>query len=219
MIPAPGERQECILRVNQMVFSYPERQMFAQWSRQFGAGLTWIRGHNGNGKSTLLKLLGGALVPHAGAIIANGKDAVRDPLAYRQQVFWCGPGAIPFDHLSPLEYFGFMRGLYPGFDDTALSSHVDAFSLRPHLRGRLCTLSTGTQRKVWISAALSAGTAVTLLDEPVNALDAAAAMHLLAVLNERACDAGRACIVASHQALGLAAQAATVIELSAAGVY
>lgn len=209
-----------VLRVAGMSFAYPKRHLFAQWSHEFGAGLTWVRGHNGDGKSTLLKLLAGALTPHLGGIALPGSaglpdlDVVRDPLAYRRKVFWCGPGAVPFDHLSPAEYFGFMRNLYPDFDDAELARHVTAFMLHPHLAAPLDTLSTGTQRKVWISAALAAGTPATLLDEPVNALDADSLAHLMSVLDQRAQDPARACIVVSHEHLGKAADRAMVLDLS-----
>ena len=179
------------MRIQDLPFSYSTRQLFSQWSHEFGAGMTWVRGHNGDGKSTLLKLLAGAIVPRAGVIDIQNIDASRNPLEYRRRVFWCGPGLIPFDHLSPAEYFGFMRVLFPRFDDTEVSRHVASFHLIPHMDSPLNILSTGTQRKVWLSAALAAGTTATLLDEPVNALDADSVRHLLSVLDERANDLSR----------------------------
>lgn len=202
------------MRVEDISFSYPARPVFESWSAEFGAGLTWLRGGNGCGKSTLLKLLAGALRPSVGDIEVQGLRQSRQPIEYRRAVFWCGPGPVPFDHLSPTEYFAFMRGLYPGWDDGAVSSHVAGFALVPHLRAPLRTLSTGTQRKVWLTAALSAGTAVTLLDEPVNALDAASLGHLLSAMAQRAADASRAWIVASHESLGDGVQVAATLELS-----
>lgn len=210
-----GSRQEPLMRILDLSFAYTTRLLFSQWSHDFGAGLTWVRGHNGDGKSTLLKLLAGALVPHAGAIDIQHIDASRDPLEFRRRVFWCGPGPIPFDHLSPAEYFGFMCKLYPKFNGAEVARHVAAFHLTPHLASPLNILSTGTQRKVWLSAALAAGTPATLLDEPVNALDVDSVRHLLSVLAERAHDPSRICIIASHEHLGKAADSATILDLSA----
>ncbi len=202
-----------LLQVEDLCFSYPQRHVFTLWSAAFDAGLTWVRGSNGSGKSTLLKLLGGALPATSGRIVLAGVDCATQPLDYRRRVFWCGPGAIPFDHLTPAEYFGFMRTLYPRFDTAALARHVQGFALAPHLANPLRTLSTGTQRKAWLAAALSAGTDVTLLDEPINALDAASHMHLLAVLAECAGHARQSWIVASHESLGAAEQRAALLDL------
>jgi len=202
-----------LLRVDALSFSYPRRHVFTDWSADFGGGINWVRGSNGSGKSTLLKLLGGALPAAAGSVVLGAVDSAAQPLDYRRQVFWCGPGAVPFEHLTPAEYFGFMHGLYPRFDAAALERHVRGFALAPQLHAALGTLSTGTQRKTWLAAALAAGCRATLLDEPINALDAASHAHLLAVLAEAAADRSRCWIVASHESLGDAGAHAAVFDL------
>ena len=201
------------LQVRELCFAYSERQVFTDWSAQFDGGLAWLRGGNGSGKSTLLKLLAGAMAPGAGEVRANGLGLSQDAIAYRREVFWCGPGAVPFDHLSPAEYFAFLHGLYPSWDDAALPPHIDGFALAPHLRMPLRQLSTGTQRKVWLTAAFAASTPVTLLDEPLNALDAASLEHLRATLADCARDPSRLWIVASHEPLGDEVRVAQRIEL------
>jgi len=202
------------LQVRELSFSYPGRHVFTAWSGEFAAGLTWVRGSNGSGKSTLLKLLAGALRPLAGSLRAAGFDAVASPLDYRREVFWCGPGAIAFDHLRAPEYFAFLRSLYPRLDAAAVDTHVQRFGLAPFLRNRLSELSTGTQRKVWLAAALAAGTRVVLLDEPLNALDAASTRHLLAELAAAARSTQQAFVIASHEPPGEAAGLAVALDLS-----
>ena len=73
-----------------------------------------------------------------------------------------------------------------------------AFGLAPHLGQRLSALSTGTQRKVALATALAVGTAVMLLDEPLNALDAASLAHLQGSLQAAAACTQQAWLVASH---------------------
>jgi len=207
---------DAALQVRNLSFSYPGRHVFTAWQGDFAAGLTWVRGSNGSGKSTLLRLLAGALPPLAGTLCAAGIDAAAQPLDYRREVFWCGPGAIAFDHLQPGEYFAFLRSLYPLLDAASIDAHVQGFGLAPFLRKRLCELSTGTQRKVWLAAALAAGTRVVLLDEPLNALDAASTAYLLAQLLAAARSPRQACVIASHEPPGEAAGLATLLDLQAA---
>ena len=202
-----------MLQVHDLSFSYPTRHVFTGFSASFTPGMTWVRGSNGSGKSTLLKLLAGALPPLLGRLQVRGIDAAVQPLDYRREVFWCGPGAIAFDHLRPAEYFGFLRSLYPRFDPVAVAAHADALGLAPYQRMRLAELSTGTQRKVWLAAALAAGTSVVLLDEPLSALDAASLKFMLARLERCAADAATAFIVASHESLGAAAERAARLDL------
>jgi ABC-type multidrug transport system ATPase subunit len=206
------------LQVTGLQFAYPERELFLGWSHHFGAGLHWVTGANGCGKSTLLKLLAGAMPVGQGELVAAGVSERTDPVAYRRQVFWCGPGAMAFDHLSPLEYAGFMRGLFAGFDVAAWQRHIDGFGLAPFLHQRLRELSTGTQRKAWLACGLSAGTPVLLLDEPGNALDENSLAHLRAALEAMPVAAQPpCCIVASHGDWGLQLPHRQPLRLGAAG--
>jgi len=202
-----------VLQARSLDFRYAERPVFTHWSADFHAGMNWLRGSNGSGKSTLLRLLAGALTPQGGRLAVRGIDATGQPQAYRREVFWCGPGAIAFDHLRPPEYFGFLRGLYPHFDAEALPAHLEGLGLQPFMGTRLSALSTGTQRKVWLAAALVAGTAAVLIDEPLNALDSASLAYVRAQLARCAESASCAWIVASHESIGEAADRAVVIGL------
>jgi ABC-type multidrug transport system ATPase subunit len=202
-----------VLRVQAMSFSYPGRHVFTGWSAEFHAGLTWVRGSNGTGKSTLLKLLAGALPALAGHIAVSGIDQAASPLDYRREVFWCGPGAIAFDHLRPLEYFAFLLGLYPRFDSLLAQTVAAELGLAPFMGKRLRELSTGTQRKVWLAAAFAAGTAAVLLDEPLTALDMRSVQNVRARLQGCSQDAATAWIVVSHEGLGAAEIDATVLAL------
>lgn len=196
---APERAPDAALVAQDLCFSYGPRPVFTLWSARVEPGLTWLRGANGSGKSTLLKLLAGALEPFGGRRVAAGIEAAVDPIGYRRQVFWCGPGAPAFDHLRAPEYFGFMATLYPRFADAPLADAVAALGLGPFLRTPIAQLSSGNQRKVALAAALAVGTPVVLLDEPFNALDAASAAGLHAVLARRAAEAAAVWLVASHE--------------------
>ena len=204
-----------LLRAEGLSFSYPGRHVLTMWSAAFEPGLTWLQGPNGSGKSTLLKLLAGAVPALTGRLQAGAFDSVRQPLDYRRQVFWCGPGGIAFAHLSATEFFAFMRSLYPLWDAAAVTTHVAGFGLLPFAAQRLDTLSTGTQRKVWLCAALAAGTPVVLLDEPTSALDAACLVYLQQCLARASQAAQQALVVASHDALGATVKVGAELRLLA----
>jgi ABC-2 type transport system ATP-binding protein len=202
-----------VLQVHDLAFSYPGRHVFAGWQASFMPGITWVQGGNGSGKSTLLKLLAGALPPLVGTLQVQGVDATTQPLDYRRRVFWCGPGAIAFDHLRPPEYFAFLSGLYPSFDHAVVQAQVTALGLLPFVGKRLQELSTGTQRKVWLAAALAVRTPVVLLDEPLNALDAASLQHVRSQLERCAASTTQAWVIASHESLGVAGDGAARLML------
>lgn len=191
---------DVILSIQGLAFSFPQRHVLLGLNARIGPGLTWLRGPNGSGKSTLLSLLAGALVPLAGQIRVDGRCPQADHLAYRQRVFWCGPGALAFDHLTATEYLAFMAGLYPTLDVAQARAHFMGLGLAPHLGTRLAALSTGTQRKVWLATSLAVGTRLVLVDEPLNALDAASLAYFQQALRQACQRGGQAWLVSSHEA-------------------
>jgi len=203
------------LHVRALSFAYAgqARRVVDLWSQDFGPGLVWLRGATGTGKSTRLKLLAGALAPQYGSAELQGCDLLQEPLAYRRQVAFVGAEPPPFEHLSPAEYFGFLSGLYPRADASAWQQHIEGFGLQPFLGQPLRSLSTGTQHKAALATALALGTPLLLLDEPLNALDAASLTHLRKELSRAAQATDRLLLLVSHEELGVVPSAC--VELSA----
>jgi ABC-type multidrug transport system ATPase subunit len=162
--------------------------------------VTWVKGGEGCGKTTLLRLLAGALPVDAGRLQVNDLVLATQPVAYRQQVFWADPKSEAFEQVTPIAYLASLHGLYPAFDDALLSTLTEGLALTPHLNKPLYMLSTGSKRKVWLTAALAAGAAVTLLDEPFAALDLASVRFVLALLTDAAQHPTRAWLLADHVA-------------------
>ena len=90
-----------------------------------------------------------------------------------------------------------LRASYRRFDDATWRQHLQGFGLGPHLAKPLFALSTGSRRKVWLAAALSAGCTLTLLDEPTAGLDTPSVAYLVRALTDCAAWPGRAVVVAS----------------------
>jgi ABC-type multidrug transport system ATPase subunit len=201
------------LSVQRLSFSYPNRLIFDGWSHEFSSGLTWVRGHNGCGKSTLLQILGGALKPIAGQLKIGDIDESIDALEYRKNIYWCSPNNIAFDHLKPLEYFGFLLGLYPNFNKSVISEFINTFNVHSFLNQRISKLSSGTQKKIAVMAALAVGTQVVLLDEPLATLDQTALQVLRDFLAEVAVKKNQTWIMTSHESIGNAQNHAQVLEL------
>lgn len=204
-----------MLVAENLAFAYPGSDRLWVWNLAFDRGLTWIKGENGAGKSTLMKVLAGGLTPMAGVLRWQHIDAVREPLKYRRRIFWCGPGPAPFAHLTGYEFVGFMRGLYSTFNTGPLDAHLQGFGLHSFMNERLHRLSTGTQRKVWLTAALLAQTPVVLLDEPLGGLDANSRGYAVHALNAeiQKCASDRIWLTASHEPIGEAGKAATIVRL------
>jgi ABC-type multidrug transport system ATPase subunit len=189
-----------ILQATGLVFHYPERELFSDWSAAIPAGVTLVRGGDGRGKSSLLRLLAGALPAQAGSLFIDGVSLAGHPERYRRQVFWMDPRSEECDQMTAREYFVSLHAAYPGFDETQLPSLADGLSLTPHLDKKLFMLSTGSKRKVWLAAAFAAGARLNLLDDPFAGLDKASINFVVKTLNQAAADPAQAWVIALYEA-------------------
>ncbi|WP_412103178.1 ATP-binding cassette domain-containing protein [Polaromonas sp. SM01] len=189
-----------ILQIEDLCFAYPERALFADWSAAIRPGVSLVRGGDGRGKTTLLRLLAGVLPADAGRLQIKGITLLDQAPAYRQQLFWVDPRTDAFDQMKPQAFFDVQRGFYPGFDDVALKALIEGLALAPQMDKQLYMLSTGSKRKVWLAAAFASGAALTLLDMPFAALDKASIAFVLALLQEAADHPTRAWVVADYDA-------------------
>jgi len=199
-----------VLQVQDLSFAYPDQPaLAARWSARVPAGITLLHGDTGSGKSTLLRLLAGTQTVD-GRLTLGGVRFDADPVAYRRRVFWHEPGTDAFDQLTPRALASAVCADRAGFDEAAWQCHSEGFGLTPHLHKALYMLSTGSRRKAMLAAALASGCALTLLDEPAGALDAASIAYLWKALDACALPPDRAIVVASSERLDALPLAATI---------
>jgi ABC-type multidrug transport system ATPase subunit len=199
-----------ILHIDQLHFGHPECPLFQGLSLQVPAGVTLLRAGDGRGKTTLLRLLAGDLAADAGDLRLNGVLLKTHRAGYQQQVFWVEPRTSDFDAITATDYFASLHSIYPQWNHAALAALVDGLSLAPHVDKPMYMLSTGSKRKVWLAAAFASGAALTLLDDPLAALDKPSINCVMRALAQAAQAAQRAFVVAHYEPLGDVPLAATL---------
>lgn len=165
----------------------PIQHLTHHWS----AGVSWVCGDEGCGKTTLLRLLAGDLQPASGS--------VHMPVG---GVFWVDLLDAAHDLTSVHVCWATLRQRYANWNDGIQNDLSDALGMTDHLDKRLNMLSAGTRRKVMLIAALASGASVTLLDQPFVALDMASIQVVLDFLHEATDHPERAWIVADYEAPG-----------------
>jgi ABC-2 type transport system ATP-binding protein len=174
-----------IVEVDGLGFHFKTRSVFLGLDLRLAPGLTWLRGRNGRGKTTLLKLLGGALSPASGSIRLDGLDIRRDALAYRRHSFYCGGEAPALDWLTAGEWLDLHLSLYADADLAALQANLDLFGIASVAAQPVSGLSLGQYKKLQLALALALPVRLLLIDEPFNGLDAQAVEVLQDLLARR----------------------------------
>lgn len=165
------KKLECV----DLSYSIGGRQVLNQLSFTLEAGeLVWLRGANGAGKSTLLRLISGAIMPDNGHIHWNGTS---------HEILYIGHKHGYFSSLSVYDTLNFWSHLY----DTAplLNAAISYFDFDPFLDFACHELSAGWQQKLALCRLILQPSALWLLDEPANNLDAGAVELLSALIQSR----------------------------------
>lgn len=167
-------------------------------SFQLAAGeVIGLLGANGTGKSTLLRIVGTLLRPHAGTVSVFGHDVIKEADAVRELVAYLAHAPGLYDNLTARENLRFAAAMLDR--DTNL---VDAVLERVGLLGvgdeTVRGFSSGMQRRLAIGRLLLARPRLLLLDEPYSNLDQAGIELMNLVISEHIA-AGGAAIVVVHE--------------------
>lgn len=210
------QRVACALRYQAMLTAHHltcvrgQRPLFAGLDLRVEPG-SWahVRGANGSGKTSLLRLLAGLARPDAGEVRWN--DAPIGSEDFRRELLYLGHGAAVKEDLTALENLRFAAAA----DGTDLSAQDARDALaRFGLAGRedlpVRHLSAGQKRRVLLARTLTRAATLWILDEPFTALDTKAVDALLQLVAGHLRGGGMA-VLTSHQPIALAG--GQVVEL------
>ncbi|HEX8987997.1 MAG TPA: cytochrome c biogenesis heme-transporting ATPase CcmA [Rhodocyclaceae bacterium] len=179
-----------------------ERRLFAGVDLAVGPG-EWlhVRGENGAGKTSLLRLLVGLMQPAEGEIRWDGVPVRELSDEYRRQMLFLGHHGAVKEELTTLENLHFAAEL----DGIELPEREAIAALhRFGLRGReelpVRFLSAGQKRRVLLARLVTRKAKLWVLDEPFTALDVKAVDMLSALIAEHLGQGGMA-VLTSHQAM------------------
>jgi len=133
-------------------------------------------GLNGAGKTTMLKILCGLLLPTGGSVVVDGVDAVSDPLALRRRIGFLPDRPPLYGDMTVrqmLTYAGRLNGVTSARIDGRVTD-VLALADLAHVADDLVeTLSHGYRQRVGIAQAIVHEPKLVVLDEPISGLDPA----------------------------------------------
>lgn len=132
-----------------------------------------LLGHDGAGKTTLMKILSGAITPSSGQIKISGIDIGLKALQAKKIIGY-QPETLRNHHTITvkafLDFIADVRGFRGKNKRKMVDRAVDRLDLRRTLKYSIDTLPTGLKRQVAIAQAILHDPVLLLLDEPTEGL-------------------------------------------------
>jgi heme exporter protein A len=193
-----------------------DRLLFKDLGFVLEAGsLLYVLGENGSGKSSLLRMLCGLLMPEQGEILWAGKSIKSHAEQYLPNLKYLGHLNGLKDDLTALENLQ-MGARIAGQDVTATAAlaALSAIGIARCANLPVRVLSQGQKRRVALAALWLSRSPLWILDEPFAALDVAATEVLAARISEHLA-AGGMTILTSHQDVPIKAKSTVSLSLTA----
>lgn len=186
-----------MIHVQGLEFGYTRsRKVFRGLELELGQGsIMGLLGRNGEGKTTLLKLLTGQLLRQSGQLEVLGHDPKRRQVSFLQQVYLL-PEEVAVPSISIAKFFEVNGAFYPSYDAALGRELLQIFSLSPEMN--LKKISQGQKKKALIAFALALRVPLLLMDEPTNGLDIPSKSEFRRVLAQYTSEE-QTIIISTHQ--------------------
>lgn len=193
------------LSVHDLACERSERWLF----KGLSFDLAWtqmllVQGGNGQGKTSLLRLLTGLGRPDQGEVRWRGEPIARCRDQYHREMAYLGHANGIKDDLNPVENLRFHGALHArAFEHGQAVATLKRLGLSRCLDLPCRALSFGQRRRVALTALLLAGADLWILDEPLTGLDVHAVALVEGLIREHL-SAGGMVVATTHQAMNLA---------------
>ncbi|EOS60501.1 hypothetical protein C815_01363 [Firmicutes bacterium M10-2] len=165
-------------------------------------GIVSFLGPNGIGKTTIMKLLSGILLPTSGTIATTeGKGKDYDAWA-RQNVAYCSSDdrylSYKLTGIENIVRYGVLKGVDKAQVLTWLESFASCLDSTTFLNKRVEQMSTGQKKMTKVLSCFASGYPVLILDEPTNGLDEESRSRLIETIGRMKEKAACSLFVSSH---------------------
>ena len=157
-------------------------------------------GHNGAGKTTMIKSIIGILDFQEGDILINNKSIKKDPIACKLDMAYVPDNPDLYENMKAIDFINFVLDMYDIPSDTRkekIEKYAKLFELEDKLTDDIASFSHGMKQKVALIAALAHDPKVLIMDEPFVGLDPKAVYDIKEIMKQMAKD-GKTIFFSTH---------------------
>lgn len=174
--------------------------------------ISGVRGHNGSGKTMLLRAVAGLIKVDAGEVRVLGKDIAHGDAFPESMGFLIEPMRL-WDDLTGFQNLRMLASIRGVAGQSEVKDALRRVGLDPEDKRRVKSYSLGMQQRLCIAQAIMERPEVILLDEPTNALDDDGKCSMRELLLEEK-RRGATIVVVSHDAAELDAVSDLCFKMS-----
>lgn len=144
-------------------------------------------GPDGAGKTTIMRMAAGVLMPSEGDVLVDGYSVISDPEIVKQRIGYMSQKFGLYGDLTVMENLRFYGDLYEiprANRETAEEKLLGFSNLTPFKNRKAKDLSGGMKQKLGLACSLVHRPAVLLLDEPTNGVDPVSRRDFWKILHE-----------------------------------
>lgn len=144
-------------------------------------------GHNGAGKTTMIKSITGILSFDSGDILINNKSIKEEPLACKLDMAYVPDNPDLYENMKAIDFINFICDMYNVPILTRkknITKYAQMFEIEDKLTNDISSFSHGMKQKVSLIAALSHNPKVLIMDEPFVGLDPKAVFDIKEIMRQ-----------------------------------
>lgn len=189
-----------MIEVRELSRNYGELKAVEDVSFGIGHGeIVGLLGHNGAGKTTIMKMLTGYLEPSGGEIRIDGLNIAEQRREVQRRIGYLPENCPLYPEMTVLDYLDYqasLHGIGPHQRISAIRRAVERTELGSKASAVIATLSRGYRQRVGVAQAILHEPKILILDEPTNGLDPAQIQHMRALVRELSANA--TLIISTH---------------------
>ena len=144
-------------------------------------------GHNGAGKTTMIKSITGILSFDSGDILINNKSIKEEPLTCKLDMAYVPDNPDLYENMKAIDFINFICDMYNVPILTRkenITKYAQMFEIEDKLTNDISSFSHGMKQKVSLIAALSHNPKVLIMDEPFVGLDPKAVFDIKEIMRQ-----------------------------------
>ena len=192
------ENQQVKISIKKLNKRIHKNQIIQDINVDFKGGKIYgLKGYNGSGKTMLMRLIAGLILPTDGEILINGRRLGKD-ITFPDRIGILIENPSFLDGYTGYENLKLLADIQKRIDSVKIRKVLEQVGLDPDDKRKYRKYSLGMKQRLGIAAAVMEGNDILLIDEPTNALDTEGIVMVKDLLR-REKERGALVIIACHE--------------------